>query len=1610
MKPLIVGFLAIVLTASATAQNLNHIWSTAFGDGTGEDDYAYAITTNQKGEVYVAGTFEGFIDFDPDTSQYLMNAIYGEDGYVAKYDTNGQFIWAIQIETRSSARINAIALDRSGNVLVSGYYTNRIDFDPTADSSYAYSGTFNNANGFVAKYSPKGTLLWGLNIGGNSVDNVLTLSTDHDNNVIIGGGFSDTVDFDPGTGTNQLIAPSFQDAFVAKYDSTGQHLWAFSIGASTSDYTQQVAIDDSSNIIVSGTFSNQADFDPSSNTVNLSPNGRNDAFLAKYTSQGQYVWAKTLGGIGNEYVYGMQLSPTGFIYLAGTFERTADFDPSSSTANLTSSGRDDLFFAKYNRDGSYVWAKGLGTSSDEDLNALALDGDANLYITGYFVNQLDFDPSSSTNSLTASGGDIYVSKYDSSGNHEWAFQIGDQNFETGYAITTDNAGHVWTAGYFVDQVDFDPGTGTANLNSPDNRNPNGFIARYRQNNGQYNNAWTLQNRLGEDDEIMDVAHDSKGNVYALGYFNGSIDVDPSANGAELTSNGGDDVFLVKYDSLGRYKWAISLGSASGDMAHSVACDAKDQVYISGTFIDSIDLDPSANSHYVVSNGSSDIFLAKYSDNGQFLWGYGFGGRSLETAFGLSTDASLNVWVTGYFRASVDFDPGSGTTSFTARNRDCFVSKFSRGGQFQFASFIGGNSNNYGYALVNGSDNCLYLTGEFRNTCDFDPSSSTANLSTSGTSDPFIAKYDSSGAYQWAIGLNGGGSDRSLAIDIDARENIYITGAFQSSNDFDPSTSTQSLTSGGGEDIFVASYDSSGNYRWAHGFGSNSSRFDRGNALDAHNGVVYITGYFSDTVDFNPSTTADSTLIATNPDNPFVLKLDTLGQFVDAAHLVVWRGYGNGISVFENKAYVGGSFMVEGDFDPDPLAVATLTAKGEDDVFIARYGYSKPCKPTSSSMSASVCGPYRSPANKLYQFSGTYRDTVQNAEGCDSIITINLTIRNSFDTIQVSRCSNYTVPSNTATYTSSGTYFDTLQNAQNCDSIITIHLQILQNADTISVSACDSFVVPSGKRTLRQSGVYIDSLQNQNQCDSLLTIQLTVLQSTDTSYAVTACDSFRSPGGRLLTSSGTYFDTLTNQVGCDSLVEIALTINRSTISQISRTACDSFQAPSRKTWWTASGTYLDTVPNSAGCDSVITCQLTILPSKDTVFAVASCVSYILPSGSDTVHQSGNYQDTLYAQNACDSVLNIQVEILQPTTSVEQVQACDSLQSPSGNWYFASGTYLDTIANVAGCDSIITLNVLINQSADTLLNISACDSVQIAANRWANTSGTYFDTLKTVNGCDSLVEMEVSILQPTTSRILINNCGPITAPWGETYSQSGTWVDTIPNVAGCDSIITLELTIYLEPEVSISPVVCDAYVLPSGNDTLRISGNYWDTLQTTANGCDSILRISLTVETPFSVSFGYDTTRSQLYATASADSFQWYICDASDNRQAIAGANDSVLTLVSSGTYAVEAWREACDASSVCEEIIRLYLPNQQEVEWDIYPNPAHDKVMVHWAEDAGIQQLVLRNSQGQLVERYSPLPNQHQKQLSLAGLAKGVYYLELSHAQGTAVKMLVKSEM
>ncbi len=454
-------------SAIINAQSPNFLWAKHFG-GLSEE-IAHDMVIDADGNVYTIGEFNGVADFnpsdDPNTGTFgLVSAGY-QDIFVSKLDAYGNFLWAKRFGGNFTDRGHAMALDVSGNIYMTGYFSGTADFDP-GPGTYNLTGA-GNEDIFIAKLDPSGNLIWARRIGGTSADIAYDIVVNSIGNVTTTGRFRSTVDFDPGPGIYNLSA-GYIDIFISTLDANGNFLWAKQIVGElggSGNRGNAIAIDAFGNIYTTGYFSNTCDFDPGPETYNLATlNNTTDIFVSKLDPSGNFLWAKQMGGSlsGSDRGNSLAIDVNGNVYMTGYFNGTTDFNPSPFGTYNLSGGQGDVFVSKLDANGDFLWAKQMGGLSSDEGNSIVLDTDENVFVTGSFRGIADFDPGNEVYNLNSAGEeDIFVARLDASGNFAWAVRMGGTLPDESHAIAVDSRGSIYTAGYFFSiEADFDPGNGT----------------------------------------------------------------------------------------------------------------------------------------------------------------------------------------------------------------------------------------------------------------------------------------------------------------------------------------------------------------------------------------------------------------------------------------------------------------------------------------------------------------------------------------------------------------------------------------------------------------------------------------------------------------------------------------------------------------------------------------------------------------------------------------------------------------------------------------------------------------------------------------------------------------------------------------------------------------------------------------------------------------------------------------------------------------------------------------------------------------------------------------------------------------------------------------------
>lgn len=498
--------------------------------------------------------------------------------------------------------------------------------------------------------------LWASGINTSNATGVVTtraVTTDGAGNVYVTGSFSDTADFDPGPGVVNLVSQGTYDVFVCKYSPGGAYVWARSFGGTGDDFAESIAVDGTGNVYVNGNFIGTSDFDPGTGIANLTATpGEYDVFVCKLNSLGAYAWAQSAGGKYRDYARGIAVDAAGNVFSAGNFGDTVDFDPGSGVAKLASAAG-ATFIWKLDATGAYVWAKQMGGQGGQ-ADAIALDAKGNIYTTGNFIGlTADFDPGPGTANLASYSGTylspgIFVSKLDASGSYLWAKAMigtspGPGKSALGYDIAVDRHGNVYTSGAYMKTVDFDPGSGVANITSSNSLTYDAFISKL-DSNGAY--VWAKG--VGSNNYATfgyGIALDDSSNAYLTGNFGGTVDFDPGSGTAFLSSVGGVgyDIYVLKLDAGGSYKWAKSMGSANGEFGYGIAVDHVGGIYVAGTYKGTVDFDPGSavNNLFAVAQSG---YVFKWADSVAAIPGLAVSNTTVRNGVSIAPQPASNTLI------------------------------------------------------------------------------------------------------------------------------------------------------------------------------------------------------------------------------------------------------------------------------------------------------------------------------------------------------------------------------------------------------------------------------------------------------------------------------------------------------------------------------------------------------------------------------------------------------------------------------------------------------------------------------------------------------------------------------------------------------------------------------------------------------------------------------------------------------------------------------------------------------------------------------------------------------------------------------------------------------
>lgn len=407
--------------------------------------------------------------------------------------------------------------------------------------------------------------------------------------------------------------------------------WGRAITGSGAIWPLSSTADAAGNVYTVGYFSGTADFDPGPNTVNLTAAGYSDAFISKLDAAGNYAWVIPLSGPNSDDIEAITLDAQGNIYVTG-YAAGVDFDPGPGVVNPGGT----TFVAKYDTNGHLIWvSRGVAGI------ALAVDANGNIFIAAHYVNGPTYNTSLYRN-------DTYIYKLNSTGALQWSKLISGNNEDITESIAVDGNGNVIVGGWTLsDSLDLDPGPGVYNVTRGT------FLVKLDPSG---NFIWG--GSIGAP-YPYGLKTDASNNIYVTGFFTGVTDFDPGPGTYNLICNGGSDTYILKLDPDRNVIWAKQLAGAgyTNSFGKAITLDASGNIYTSGYIQGTVDMDPGPWEDSVTSVPAGGVFVNKLDANGNYVWGKAFGGTQMSQSYGLGVDSLQNVYTTGFFTDTIDLDPG-----------------------------------------------------------------------------------------------------------------------------------------------------------------------------------------------------------------------------------------------------------------------------------------------------------------------------------------------------------------------------------------------------------------------------------------------------------------------------------------------------------------------------------------------------------------------------------------------------------------------------------------------------------------------------------------------------------------------------------------------------------------------------------------------------------------------------------------------------------------------------------------------------------------------------------------------------------------------------------------
>ena len=887
---------AFVISASGFSQSFKNEWVKSFGSSYSAD--VSDLTADDEGNIYTLGEFYGSADFDFSSGEEILSSWGNRGVYILKTDSVGNFIWAKSFGSRGADRGNAIHIDNNGHVLVVGKFNGISSIDPSGDDpDYAGNG---QEDGYVAKFSGAGDLIWTSIFEGEGRDEVNDVTTDSNNNVYVTGTYKLEIDLDAGIDESNFTSNGNSIGFIEKLDEVGNYVWAHVIKNwnSNASYGFKV-LENSGSLYWLGGITNSFDFDFGSGTATkseeglvllkidldavfqwvrqyktdfspfnysrslLSDNDNNifvmadygavlyleegnayygkfgNQFVEKLDSDGSLNWNLSLSADTTFGFSDMQLDYDGNMLLAGSFRGDVDVDPSEHEVIAAAENKyNNLLILQLNGDGEYFNHKGYGGVYNQNIQNVLPTRTGELIVAGEFYDSTNFSTVKDDAEVVSSIGqrDVYIQKL--------------SMCSPTYGIDTVTAcdSLTWLDGLTYYDNNDSALFCTVNKQGCDSIvTLNLSITKLDLTVIKDNNSFVAQ----EEGAIFQWLNCENDYTQVGGEFDAIFKV--NANGVfavEVMKNGCIDTTECLEFIENNELFGLIGGSEANDLARAITSDDEGNLYVTGLFYETIDFDPGPGITELTSVGFDDVFVLKFSPMGNLAWAKSFGGKSVDYVQDIEIDNEGNLVIVGGCYKTVDYDPSENVFNLTVDVEGMYVVKLDNDGNFIWAKTMETEDDAVIQSVAIDSKNSILLCGHFNSATDMNPDSLISEIvspafpfATAG----FILKLDSSGNLTWNKVINGEILIYALKIAIAPNDEVITMGYSHAGVDLDPGEEVYWVQNSSFSDkvVFIQKLSSNGEFVWGQVFGRGGSYACTPSGLAIDNAGDIIFSYYGD---------------------------------------------------------------------------------------------------------------------------------------------------------------------------------------------------------------------------------------------------------------------------------------------------------------------------------------------------------------------------------------------------------------------------------------------------------------------------------------------------------------------------------------------------------------------------------------------------------------------------------------------------------------------------------------------------------------------------------------------------------------------------------------------